>query len=319
MTARHASMPGEWLPIRASAWIVSLCLHGSFIFLTGLLVARIGLAPPSTLFHWDVTVVPQASTATIPTSLQAPLASSQTSKAHIHTTLSNAAGNRRPPAPGQAGSVGPPPGETTGYHNVDSTLPSVHQDSPPVSEHIATVPFDKPQNSAREEVVQDPDALLPAETVPQLQSLERTPALLASDPALPSESPSASRNLPVPPAAETASSQVASVPLSTSPTPAIQKPDYGWLADPLLRRIETLKQYPASARLNHMEGRVIVRIVIEGDGRIASVALAKSSGHDVLDQAAMETLRQASPIALSRSLEKPSITIQVPINYRLGQ
>ncbi|MBI4002169.1 MAG: energy transducer TonB [Nitrospira defluvii] len=114
-------------------------------------------------------------------------------------------------------------------------------------------------------------------------------------------------------------SQVTALTPSTATTPVTRKPDYGWLADTLLHRIETLKQYPASARLNHLEGRVIVRIVIEEDGRIASVALAKSSGHDVLDQAALETLRQASPIALSQPLAKSPVTIQIPLSYRLDR
>ena len=91
MTARHAGIPGEWFPLRASGWIVSLCLHGSIIFLTGLLVAKIGLAPPSTLFHWDVTVVgPQALTATIPTSLQASATSSEATKPNVRSTPSSA-------------------------------------------------------------------------------------------------------------------------------------------------------------------------------------------------------------------------------------
>jgi protein TonB len=112
---------------------------------------------------------------------------------------------------------------------------------------------------------------------------------------------------------------VASLEPSSPTSPVARKPDYGWLADTLLHRIEELKQYPASARLNHVEGRVIVRIVIEEGGHIATVGIAKSSGHDVLDQAALETLRQASPIALSRPLEKSPVTIQIPLSYRLGR
>jgi protein TonB len=71
--------------------------------------------------------------------------------------------------------------------------------------------------------------------------------------------------------------------------------------------------------MNHQEGRVIVRIVIEEDGRITSVAIAKSSGHDVLDQAALDTLRRASPVTLSRPLDTSPLTVQIPLNYRLGQ
>lgn len=320
MTARHAGILGEWFPLRVSGWIVSLCVHGSIIFLTGLLVAKIGLAPPSTLFHWDVTVVsPQASTATIPAALQASVTSSEATKPNVRSTHSSAAGNRRPVAPPQAAPARPTPAETTEYRTADSVLPPLHQDSLRAPEHIATVPLDDQQKSARDETVQNDVALMPAETVARLHSPEGAPALLDTDPGLTSKPPPPSANVSVAPSATTTSSQVASLPPSTSPTPTIQKPDYGWLADPLLRRIETLKQYPALARVNHLEGRVVVRIVIEEDGRIASVEIAKSSGHDVLDQAAMETLRQASPIALSRPLEKSPVTMHIPLSYRLGR
>ncbi|MCC6966191.1 MAG: energy transducer TonB [Nitrospira sp.] len=105
-------------------------------------------------------------------------------------------------------------------------------------------------------------------------------------------------------------------------SPAIQaprKPDYGWLTGPLLQRLETFKQYPATARLQRLEGRVVVRIVIREDGHIASATIAKSSGHSVLDQAALETIRQASPIPLSQPLEKSFVTMQIPLGYSLDR
>jgi protein TonB len=97
-----------------------------------------------------------------------------------------------------------------------------------------------------------------------------------------------------------------------------RKPDYGWLAGILLPRIEALKQYPVAARLKHIEGRVLVRIVIQEDGRIVSAAIAKSSGHDTLDQAALETIRKASPITLTQPLEQSQVSIHIPIRYQLG-
>jgi protein TonB len=102
-------------------------------------------------------------------------------------------------------------------------------------------------------------------------------------------------------------------------TPAARKPDYSWLAATLLPRIEALKQYPAEARLNRLEGRVVVRIVIREDGQIVSATIAKSSGHETLDQAALETLRKASPITLTQPLERSPVTIQIPLSYELGR
>ena len=117
----------------------------------------------------------------------------------------------------------------------------------------------------------------------------------------------------------TSPAQTASLVPSNSTTQALRKPDYGWLAGPLLQRIEALKQYPATARLHRLEGRVIVRIVIQQDGHITSATIARSSGHDVLDQAALETIRQASPLTLSQPLEKSSVTMQIPLGYYLDR
>jgi protein TonB len=110
-------------------------------------------------------------------------------------------------------------------------------------------------------------------------------------------------------------------PVSPSPAPssaqAAQKRDYGWLAEALWKRIEQLKQYPISARLNRWEGKVVLRAVIMDDGNLADLRVAKSSGYEVLDQDALEILRQTAPIKLPQPLGQPQIVIHVPISYQL--
>ncbi len=320
MTTRHAGIPGEFFRLRTSGWIVSLCLHGSLIFLTGLLVAKIGLAPPSPLFHWDVTVIdPPNSSPTPPASPEVPVASSKVTKPILRSTPSSAAGNRRFLAPLRTAPAPTSTAAATDHQTVDSVLTQHHQDPQRTLEHIAAVPLHEQQESASEQSVQHHAALVPAETPiePHAPQLAPVPPEAAAPPA----SEPSSHSLAPQHVLETATTpaQVASLTPSTATTPVARKPDYGWLADTLLHRIEALKRYPASARLDRLEGRVIVRIVIEEDGQIASVAIAKSSGHDVLDQAALETLREASPIALTRPLEKSPVTIQIPLSYRLGR
>lgn len=93
--------------------------------------------------------------------------------------------------------------------------------------------------------------------------------------------------------------------------------DYGWLRDSLWRRIEELKRYPAQAKMNHWEGKVVVEAVIREDGSVVGLSIAESSGRAVLDQEAMMVMKKASPLALKHPLGKPQITILVPISYRL--
>lgn len=93
--------------------------------------------------------------------------------------------------------------------------------------------------------------------------------------------------------------------------------DFGWLRDALWGRIEELKRYPALARMNHWEGKVVVSAVIRDDGEVMGVQIAETSGRAVLDEEAMAVMRKASPLRLKHPLGQRQITILVPINYRL--
>lgn len=94
-------------------------------------------------------------------------------------------------------------------------------------------------------------------------------------------------------------------------------PDYTWVMDVLRTRLEAVKVYPSSARANHAEGRVVVQVSILGDGRIMNPEIEESSGHSVLDQAAVAALRAASPLKLTHLLEGAPVIMLVPLNYQL--
>ena len=106
-----------------------------------------------------------------------------------------------------------------------------------------------------------------------------------------------------------------STPSSTSTAPV--KRDYGWLTDALWTRIEQLKRYPSLARLNRWEGKVVVRAVIKETGDVADLRIAQSSGYDILDQDALEILKQTAPLQLKQPLGQPQIVVHIPISYKL--
>jgi len=107
--------------------------------------------------------------------------------------------------------------------------------------------------------------------------------------------------------------------ISPAPTSTPAKRDYGWLSEAILRRVEELKRYPASARVDRAEGKVVVKAVINEDGNVGAVEVFQSSGHPGLDKAAIDTLRQAAPFHLPRPLGHPGITIKIPMSYRLDR
>jgi protein TonB len=95
------------------------------------------------------------------------------------------------------------------------------------------------------------------------------------------------------------------------------KADYGWLMKALLGRVNELKRYPHLARINRWEGKVVLRAVIKDDGQVLMIDVQESSGREILDRDAIETLRKASPLTLEHPLGKPQVVIQMPISYSL--
>jgi len=94
--------------------------------------------------------------------------------------------------------------------------------------------------------------------------------------------------------------------------------DHRWVGESLWRRVAELKRYPSSARLNGLEGRVILKAVIRADGHLAEVVVVKSSGHAVLDAAAVEAVKMACPLHMKHPIGLPHIVVSLPIVYSLA-
>ena len=94
-------------------------------------------------------------------------------------------------------------------------------------------------------------------------------------------------------------------------------PDYGWLSRALRDSIERTKRFPSVARTNRWQGQVLVQFSVRQDGHLVDPRVAESSGYVVLDQAALETVREASPVALRHRLERPMVVVSLPLTYQL--
>ena len=94
-------------------------------------------------------------------------------------------------------------------------------------------------------------------------------------------------------------------------------PDFGWLMQMLWSRVTELKHYPPEARMNRLEGRVVVRVVIDEQGRLLDATIATGSGHALLDHAALDVIRRSCPLSLPQALGRHQIVLRVPIQYRL--
>ncbi len=77
-------------------------------------------------------------------------------------------------------------------------------------------------------------------------------------------------------------------------------------------RIQAAVVYPPLARLRQLEGVAQVRFAIAADGHPRDVAVAGSTGHAILDRAALEAIEAAAPLPWVYGL------LEVPVRFELS-
>ena len=77
--------------------------------------------------------------------------------------------------------------------------------------------------------------------------------------------------------------------------------------------------YPETARRAGWEGRVTVRVEVSADGSPISVALEKSSGYGVLDQAALRAVKSWRFQPRTMGGVAMAGTVDVPVNFTLSR
>ncbi len=75
--------------------------------------------------------------------------------------------------------------------------------------------------------------------------------------------------------------------------------------------------YPYHARRKEMEGRVVLRVEVLPSGANRSVTVLSSSGHGILDRAALKAVRAWRFVPAKRAGVPLAGTIDVPITFRL--
>ena len=94
--------------------------------------------------------------------------------------------------------------------------------------------------------------------------------------------------------------------------------DFGWLSDDVMRWYEQFnKFYPPELRSEGTSGSVKLRMLLGKDGAVSNVRIAESSGNAQLDQAAIEIIRKAPLIELSRPLGQASKLITFWYRFKL--
>ncbi len=311
LTDRTAILFPTSVGAHSVSWLASLLLHATVAFGAFIFTQQIKLAPQPTPFTWDVAMVTTAPQATTnPSGVSSPTVPPATPSASTPWQRKSSPAR----TPSQPSTMAAP------VHPVRPVLPH----SPAMEQDTS---------------VARPDAPIPAPTTPKgaLESVaqerhepERESPLTTHEPtSLDTPPPQVSHQSPVtePTASTTSSASVKTestseqqmIAMAPVPSSLSARPDYSWLSETILRRVEELKRYPAEARLDRAEGKVVLKAVIRGDGSVDDVVVYQSSGYRSLDHAAVELLKRAAPFRLPRPLGKSQMMVKIPMNYRLEQ
>jgi len=77
--------------------------------------------------------------------------------------------------------------------------------------------------------------------------------------------------------------------------------------------------YPMEARRANLSGLVVLSLHLMSNGQLLNAVVSESSGHQLLDKAAVFTVKRLAPYpAFPKNLTLKEIWIEVPINYQLS-
>jgi periplasmic protein TonB len=84
------------------------------------------------------------------------------------------------------------------------------------------------------------------------------------------------------------------------------------------RAIAKHKSYPKIAQMRGWQGEVLLDLKLDGSGNVQAASIKESSGHESLDNQALEMVRKASPFpAPPEALRGRSFNITVPVSFKL--
>jgi periplasmic protein TonB len=108
------------------------------------------------------------------------------------------------------------------------------------------------------------------------------------------------------------SGQVSGSSLTTAALPPVEVRE----AVPVYR-INPAPEYPSLARRRGYEGTVVIEAFVDREGRVQDLRLYQSSGHEVLDRAAMQAVKGWLFEPARRGRDKIEMWVKVPLSFRL--
>ncbi len=85
----------------------------------------------------------------------------------------------------------------------------------------------------------------------------------------------------------------------------------------LLVHIERYRRYPDSARREHVEGVVLLRFLMDRNGKVLDAWIDRSSGFTILDTEAVAAVKRAQPLPVIPASLPDRLGIALPISFSL--
>lgn len=123
-------------------------------------------------------------------------------------------------------------------------------------------------------------------------------------------------------AAISSAAPAVSAPAPVVAAPAVAAPAIQSITPPDLRAAYLANprpSYPLAARRLGLEGKVVLRVEILENGSVAQAQVARGSGHDMLDQSALQAVKQWRFVPARRGGEAVGAAVEVPISFRLEE
>lgn len=341
---------------RASlCWAFSMSIHGLLIGLAVALLTEIPTPPPPT-FKWDVAVVqppppatepapsppvdsqppptPQPVTQTHPRPQPVQQVKSQPVVQQVQRVTEPQPVQQTQPIRDSLPVQTAQPIQQATTQQITTVTPTIQETVSPTTEvaqtiveHTTVVQESPPvvqQYSVPQAVASTEPVTRQAETLTQIAAIESDAAPIETAPVpvetapVPVEAPQQVEQAIVQRPAETVQHRV--VQQRTVRARPGERPDYGWLSQALWSSVDQRKRYPAEAKRNRWEGRVILRLTIEQRGaavHLLDLVLEESSGHSVLDRHTLDMVRNAFPLQVKHQLALAKIQLDLPFSYRM--
>ncbi len=158
----------------------------------------------------------------------------------------------------------------------------------------------------------------PARTAAAPVARRTAPAQATASPAAPAGAGDGAGNSPAPPAPQAVLAAAASG--GAGPVDAIDANGLRSYRIGLAREARSHRSYPPLARERGWSGTAEIEVDVPREGTPRQVVLARSSGHDILDRAALAMMsRAAAAAALPDSLRGQAFAVRLPVVFDLAE